>query len=450
MNNSQLGFNLNLPISVSELTRRIKDVLETGFYDVWVQGEITGLKTPSSGHLYFSLKDKDAQIKAVFFRSGSRFLKFKPEDGLEVTLRGRLSVYEPRGEYQIIAEYMEPKGLGALQLVFMQLKEKLQKEGLFETARKRPLPPYPTRVGVVTSTSGAAIRDILKVLKRRAPGVHVLIAPATVQGDTAPSEVARAISALNSVGGLDVIIVARGGGSIEDLAAFNTETVARAIYNSKIPVISAVGHEVDFTISDFVADHRAPTPSAAAEIVATNEERLKEALSNFIGRLGMGMQQALRLRRGRLDSERRALVSPMKAIQEGLLRVDDHAGRLTASQRRLLARRLERVRQASRSLGHLSPDRKISAYKGTLAALDRRLAMGISSSVLSARQRLERSGSRLMFLEPLAPLKKGFAVVRRLPELMLIKDAAQVRAGDALRLTMQGGELDCKVEKKLP
>ena len=281
----QLDLSFAGPLTVTELTRRIKDTLETGFADVWVVGEISGLRIPSSGHLYFSLKDKGANIKCVFFRSGSRFLRFRPEDGLEVILRGRLSLYEPRGEYQIIAEYMEPKGLGALQLAFIQMKEKLEKDGLFDPARKRPLPPYPKCIGVVTSPTGAAVRDILKVLKRRAPGVHVIIAPASVQGESAPAEVARAIEDLNRRGGLDVLIVGRGGGSLEDLAAFNTEVVARAIFNSNIPVISAVGHEIDFTIADFVADLRAPTPSAAAEIVAKSEEELRHRLEYLKNRI---------------------------------------------------------------------------------------------------------------------------------------------------------------------
>ncbi|HEY3347405.1 MAG TPA: exodeoxyribonuclease VII large subunit, partial [Nitrospirota bacterium] len=224
----QLDLNIAGPLSVSELTRRIKDTLELRFADVWVQGEITGLRIPSSGHLYFSLKDRDAQIKSVFFRASTRFLKFQPKDGLEVIARGRISVYEPRGEYQIVLEYMEPVGLGALQLALIQLKEKLGKEGLFDEDRKKALPAYPKCVGVVTSPTGAAIRDILKVLKRRAPGVRVIISPASVQGENAPQEIAQAISNLNEQAEADVIIVGRGGGSMEDLMAFNTEVVARA------------------------------------------------------------------------------------------------------------------------------------------------------------------------------------------------------------------------------
>lgn len=401
----QLDFNLNVPITVTELTSRIKDTLEAGFADVWVVGEITGLRIPSSGHIYFTLKDQGAQVRAVFFRSGSRFLKFRPEDGLEVVVRGRVSLYEPRGEYQILVDYMEPKGLGALQLAFIQLKEKLQREGLFDTSHKRPLPPYPKRVGVVTSPTGAAIRDILNVLRRRAPGVQILIAPAQVQGDAAPKEVAEAIAALNGFGGLDVIIVGRGGGSMEDLAAFNTETVARAIYNSGTPVISAVGHEVDFTIADFVSDLRAATPSAAAEIVAKSEEGLTEALTGLRGRTVFSMTGRLRLLRARLDSERRAIPDLRRVVHDYLLRVDDKTGRLM---------------------------------------------MAMTYALQGRRQRLERCAAGLTAMEPLAPLSRGFAIAMKLPGLTVIKSAAEVEVGDPFRLRLKDGELDCRVEGKPP
>ncbi len=397
----QLDLDFQAPLTVSELTRRIKDTLETGFADVWVVGEISGLRIPSSGHLYFSLKDKGANIKCVFFRSGSRFLRFRPEDGLEVILRGRLSVYEPRGEYQIIAEYMEPKGLGALQLAFIQMKEKLEKDGLFDPARKRPLPPYPKCIGVVTSPTGAAVRDILKVLKRRAPGVHVIIAPASVQGESAPAEVARAIEDLNRRGGLDVLIVGRGGGSLEDLAAFNTEVVARAIFNSNIPVISAVGHEIDFTIADFVADLRAPTPSAAAEIVAKSEEELRHRLEYLRNRVCLLVGSELRHMRARLNSEVRALPDPRKLMQERMLRVDN-----------------------------------LMDKAGILAA----------RSVERNRQRFEQAVMHLNHIQPLAPLSRGFALAMKLPGLEIIKDAPELEAGELFRLRFKSGEMDCRVE----
>ncbi len=351
----QLDLSFNGPITVSELTRRIREKLESGFSDVWITGEISGLRVPPSGHIYFTLKDKDAQIKAVFFRSGNRYLKFAPRDGMEVILRGRVTVYDPRGEYQVVAEYMEPKGIGALQLAFLQLKEKLEKEGLFDQIRKRPLPAHPRRVGVVTSPSGAAIRDILNVLGRRAPGVKILIAPATVQGAFAPAEIASAISELNKIDGLDVIIVGRGGGSMEDLAAFNTEVVARAIASSNIPVISAVGHETDFTIADFAADLRAPTPSAAAEVVAKNEEDMADILRSLRGRLVYAVVQEHRRLRDRLNSEERALINPMRRLHDHALRLDELSGRLMSAEARLILTLKNKAVSLSRALALLEP-----------------------------------------------------------------------------------------------
>ncbi|MBI5695943.1 MAG: exodeoxyribonuclease VII large subunit [Nitrospirae bacterium] len=390
-----------MPVTVSELTRNIKTMLESGFPDVWVSGEITNLRIPSSGHIYLTLKDRDAQIKAVFFRQSARFLKFVPEDGLEVTVRGHLSVYELRGEYQIIVEYMEPRGLGALQLAFLQLKEKLEKEGLFDPARKRPLPRFPKRVGVVTSPTGAAVRDILKVLRRRAPGVQVVIAPASVQGEAAPAEIAKAIADLNGLGGLDVMIVGRGGGSIEDLAAFNTEAVARAIAASGIPVISAVGHETDFTIADFVSDLRAPTPSAAAEIVARSEEELKDALENMGRRMVYSVGHRLKLLRSRLDSEARALPDIRRTVREKMQRVDDFSARL---------------------------------------------ARGAAYDMRSRRDRLSGIAARLDTLSPLAPLSRGFAVATALPGGEVVRSAGRLSPGDRLRLRFIDGEADCRVE----
>ena len=398
----QLDFTFSGPITVSELTRRIRERLESGFSDVWITGEVSGLRVPSSGHLYFTLKDKNAQIKVVFFRSGSRFLKFAPQDGLEVILRGRLSVYDPRGEYQVVAEYMEPKGVGALQLAFIQLKEKLEKEGLFDPSRKRPLPGHPRRVGVITSPSGAAIRDILNVLGRRAPGVNILIAPATVQGDSAPAEIAAAIAELNKTSDLDVLIVGRGGGSIEDLASFNTEVVARAIASSRIPVISAVGHETDFTIADFVSDFRAPTPSAAAEIVAKNEEDLIASISALRDRLMYAALQRLRNLRAKVSFEERALLNPMRRMQDYALRLDELSGRLSSAQARL---------------------------------------------ILAAKNRLVSLSRALSLLEPFAPLKAGFAIVKSRPDGRIIKSAAEAVAEGRLTLQFNDGEIEVEVIK---
>ncbi|MEE9165043.1 MAG: exodeoxyribonuclease VII large subunit, partial [Nitrospinota bacterium] len=257
--------------TVTEITRAIKFSLETEFPRVWIEGEISNLRIPSSGHMYLTIKDEESQIKVVMFRSGKSQLKFGPKDGDQVIVKGKITVYEPRGEYQIVIDYMEPKGIGALQLAFQQLKEKLSKEGLFDEELKKSLPLLPQKIGIITSPTGAAVRDILNIIDRRFPNVHILIAPVKVQGEGAAQEIAAAVKDLNKIKGVDVIIVGRGGGSIEDLWAFNEEVVARAIFESEIPVISAVGHEIDFTISDFVADLRAPTPSAAAELVVRDK-----------------------------------------------------------------------------------------------------------------------------------------------------------------------------------
>ena len=282
-------------LSVTELTMRIRDLLESHFFEVWVEGEISNARVWNTGHLYFTLKDAHSQVRALMYRSTLRYLRFKPEDGLRVVARGRIGVYEPKGEYQFVCEHMEPQGLGARQLAFEQLKKRLEAEGLFDRSRKRVLPSLPRKIGIVTSTDGAAVRDILKVLGRRYPNAHVVIKPSRVQGEGAGLEIARGIRAISGVAGVDVVIVARGGGSIEDLWTFNEEVVARAIAACPVPLISAVGHEVDVTIADFVADLRAPTPSAAAELVIARRDDFRQS----IDRLG---ERALALVRQRPDT----------------------------------------------------------------------------------------------------------------------------------------------------
>jgi exodeoxyribonuclease VII large subunit len=271
--------------SVTELTVRVRDLLEAEFFEVWVEGELSNCRVWNTGHLYFTLKDGASQIRAVIFRTALRYLKFKPADGLRVVARGRVSVYEPKGEYQLVCEHLEPHGRGALQLAFDQLKKRLQDEGLFDAARKRPLPALPRKIGIVTSLDGAAIRDIIKVLRRRYVNAHLVIAPARVQGEDAAPDIARALRQIARVPGVDVVIVGRGGGSIEDLWAFNEEAVARAIARVPVPVISAVGHETDVTIADFVADLRAPTPSAAAELVVAAKDEFCGRIDRLEGRL---------------------------------------------------------------------------------------------------------------------------------------------------------------------
>lgn len=390
--------------TVSDLTTEVRALLEDSFSGIWVEGELSNFRHPSSGHMYFTLKDQESQIRVVMFRVANRQLRFQPRDGLAMLVYGALSVYEPRGEYQIVVEYMEPKGLGALQLAFEQLKERLQVEGLFDDSRKRPIPMLPGRIGVITSPTGAAIRDILQVLRRRFAGVDVLIHPVTVQGEQAAPEIVDAIRELNRRGGLDVLIVARGGGSIEDLWAFNEEVVARAIADSKIPVISAVGHEVDYTIADFVADLRAPTPSAAAELVVSKKDELAQRLDDLQARMS-----------GVIRS-----------------RLDAHIMRVGGLERHLrLLNPMERIRMQRRRLTVL--------WKDLTGWADRRLV------VLNGE--LKAAAGKLDSLSPLAILGRGYSICMRLPGHEIVKESAGLVAGDEVEVRLHRGKLRCDVRE---
>lgn len=328
-------------LTVTELTRQVQDALEATFDQLWVEGEISNLRRPASGHLYFTLKDEESQVRAVLFRPVARALKFDLEDGMHILCRARMNVYRPRGEYQLILDYAEPKGAGALQIAFEQLKARLQAEGLFDPAHKKPVPFLPSRIGVVTSPSGAVIRDILNITKRRFPSVGILIAPVRVQGAEAPAEIVEAIQHLNEIPGIDVIIVARGGGSLEDLMAFNSEGVARAIFASRIPVISAVGHEIDFTIADFVADLRAPTPSAAAELVVPRRGDLVQQVRTLSARAAHAGERFLKIRRERLEKLAERVRDPRRRLTDLRLGLDERFNNLAAA----IARRVRADRE---------------------------------------------------------------------------------------------------------
>jgi exodeoxyribonuclease VII large subunit len=390
--------------TVSELTTEIRLLLEDALPGVWVEGEISNARSPSSGHVYFTLKDPETQIQVVMFRAASRQLKFQPRDGLAVLAYGALSVYEPRGQYQLIAEYLEPRGRGALQLAFEQLKARLDAEGLFDDARKRQIPVLPRRIGVITSPTGAAIRDILQVLRRRFANVDVLISPVPVQGEQAAPEIVKALRELNRRGGLDVLILARGGGSIEDLWAFNEEVLARAIAESKIPVISAVGHEIDYTIADFVADLRAPTPSAAAELVVSRKEELAQRLDDLHARM-------VTVSRSRLH----ALGTCLAALERHL---------------RLL-NPLERIRTGRRRLEELW--RTLSRWG------DRRLVV--------LRGELKAAGGKLDSLSPLAILGRGYSICLRLPTREIVKDSGRLARGDEVEIRLHRGAVRCGVRE---
>ena len=437
-------------VTVSELTAAIRDCLETGFGDIWVDGEISNCRLWNTGHLYFTLKDGGAQIKAVMFRSAVRSLRFKPEDGLHVIARGRLGVYSPKGEYQLACEHLEPHGLGALQLAFDQLKRKLQAEGLFDQARKRPLPALPRRIGIVTSLDGAAIRDIIKVLKRRHPNAHLLIRPTRVQGEGAGDDVARAIRAIVKVARIDVVIVGRGGGSIEDLQAFNHEAVARAIAASPVPIISAVGHESDVTIADFVADLRAPTPSAAAEMVVSAKDDFCSRIDRLSHRLHTTASAGLQRRRAAVHglTSRRGLAGwPTRLAMRGR-----HAAELTHQLRRAavagLARRERgyravRLRLESRDLRH-----RLGLIRTRLAAAQSGLRAASGRSRHRAESRLSSLAGRLGSLSPLAVLARGYAVCWNDDRTAIIRSADAVAPGARVHVTLHDGELECDVRRR--
>lgn len=388
--------------TVTEVTREIRGLLEGRFPAVWVEGEVSNLRAPGVGHLYFTLKDESSQIRAVMFKGRQARLRFSPENGLSVMCYGSVSVYEPKGEYQIIVEYMEPQGIGALQLAFEQLREKLRKEGLFDEGRKKPIPLLPQRIGVVTSPTGAALHDILHIINRRYANVHLLLYPVRVQGEGAADEIAEGVRALNDLGGIDVIIVARGGGSLEDLWAFNEEVVARAIFASGIPVISAVGHEVDYTISDFVADLRAPTPSAAAELVVQKKEDLEGEIEALFSRIVRAMMTGMGTMKGSLARAVKGLRDP-----------------------------LERLRN----------------QKVRCAELHKALRTAIQHSLEVMKKEMEKGMEKLDALSPLAILKRGYSITFALPDMTIVKDAGKVKRGDSVRVKVHKGEMTCSVEE---
>jgi exodeoxyribonuclease VII large subunit len=441
-------------LTVSELTDRIQGVLETEFLDVWVEGEISNLKLAASGHWYFSLKDEQAQVRAVVWKTDARLVRFRPRDGMKVVARGGLRVYPPRGEYQISVQGLEPLGKGSLQQAFEDLKERLEREGLFSPARKRPLPVLPRRIGVVTSPTGAVLRDILRVLRSRYPNLEVLVYPALVQGEGAAAEIARGIRVLNRIaqspGGPDVIVLARGGGSLEDLWAFNEEAVARAIAASRLPTISAVGHETDFTIADFVADLRAPTPSAAAERVV----QAKEDLAARIAALEERRDAALRLRLARVRARVEAAAAHrVFAAERGRLRVqaqrvDELARRAEAG----LVHRLERARESRLRLRDrldaFRLDRQVAARRERLLRHHDRLAALFHREAERRRGALGRLAASLDGLSPLAVLGRGYALVWDGEGRRLLRDAGEVAPGDELRVRLHRGALRATVTSR--
>ncbi len=433
--------------TVSALSREIRDHLETRFTLVWVSGEVSNLRLPLSGHYYFTLKDAGAQLRAVFFRGNHQHLRYKPQEGNQVLCRGRITVYEPRGDYQLIVDYMEPLGLGALAQAFEALKTRLQAEGLFEAALKKPLPFLPRRLALVTSPTGAVVRDFLRLLRQRYANLEVLVYPVKVQGVEAAGEIAAALDDLGAYPGVEVIVLARGGGSLEDLWAFNEEVVARAIHRCPVPVVSAVGHEVDFTIADFVADVRAPTPSAAVELVVPDKAELLRRLGRLGGSLYRSWLRHLAASRQELALTARRLPDLRRRLTDWRLKVDDRGEALVRRRQRFLADREQRLRLARSRLVLLSPRRTVSLTRSHLEQVAQRLLTGWRQARQARLRHLTYCQSHLNKLDPLAILARGYAVASRLPEETIIRDAREAPPGTQVRVRVARGRLDCEVRE---
>ena len=427
------------------MTGLLRTSIEEQFSDIWLEGELSNLRAPGSGHVYCTLKDKTSQIRAVLFRSTAVRLRFALQEGLHVVVRGRLTVYEPRGEYQIVLDTVEPKGIGALQLAFEQLKERLATEGLFDQDRKKSIPAFPRTVGVVTSLTGAAIRDILAVLRRRWPTLHILIAPVQVQGEHAGRQIAEALTALNSLGSVDVIIVGRGGGSLEDLWSFNEEIVVRAIVASHVPVVSAVGHEIDVTLADFVADLRAPTPSAAAEAVVPVLAEIVERLQELKVRLGQVMLRHCAFERQRLDAGIRGVTDVRFRLQEAAQRTDDMVDRLREMVQQLLRAGRERVHGVQRDLSGLNPILAIKQGLATVPQFSKRLEGQMGVMLAQHRHRIHATLAQLNTLSPLAILGRGYSILQTVPAGQILHRANDVGVGQELEAQLASGRLSCTV-----
>jgi exodeoxyribonuclease VII large subunit len=433
--------------TVSSLTAEIHDILETNFDEIWVEGEVSNLRIPPSGHSYFTLKDESSQIQAVIFRSQSRFLDFQPEDGLSVICRGRVGVYAQRGQYQLIVSFMEPRGMGRLQLAFDQLKRRLEVEGLFDPSRKKPLPMVPKKIGIVTSPAGAVIRDVLTIIKRRYENVGILVYPVRVQGDGASNEIAEGITFLDRETDVDTILVARGGGSLEDLWAFNEETVARAVAMAEKPVVSAVGHEVDFTICDFVADLRAPTPSAAAELIVKNKADLLGRIVSLRERLIRQVATVLRGSYDRWSGANRRLKDPQRRLVDLRLRGDDLVIRLLGATNRIRGEKQMRFQNTESHLLYRAPRSKVDRLRDRVSQRAGKLDGVVHDFLIRKRRSLERLADRLEGMSPLRILGRGYSILLRIPSKEIVRDARTVRGGDRVEAKLYRGSLICQVEK---
>jgi exodeoxyribonuclease VII large subunit len=433
--------------SVSRLTENIKRFLEAEFPILWIRGEISNCRIPGSGHAYFTLKDEKAQIAAVMFRGQLRQLRFKLEDGVCIVGMGRLSVYEPRGTYQIILEYMEPQGAGALQIAFEQLKQKLQDEGLFAARFKAPLPYLPRKIGVITSASGAAVRDVLQIIDRRFPGMSVDVYPVHVQGDQAVAEIVRALELANQRADADVLILTRGGGSIEDLAAYNSEEVARAVFGSGIPVVSAVGHETDFTIADFVADFRAPTPSAAAEQVVPVKSEVQVRILELQARAERVIRRLVTNGFENLNQIKRSLIHPRYRVQQLAMRLDDWVHRLNRAVLLLIGHCKEQVSGLGQALVYSSPAAYLGKYQSKVELNEYKTFNILKIYLSKNRKKLEALQSALHAMNPKAVLERGYSITRKLPDRTVLTRSDDVFDRQDIEIILAQGELLATVKK---
>ena len=442
-------------LTVSALNNQIKDLLEAGFVLLWVEGEVSNLRRPASGHVYFTLKDEKSQIRAVIFRPPflpkTPFPNHRPvfdlEEGMSMICRARVSVYQPRGEYQLIVDTVEPKGIGALQMAFEQLKNRLEKEGLFDAVHKKQIPFLPERIGIITSATGAVIRDILTITRRRFPSVDILVAPVRVQGSEAPAEIIQAIDQMNAIGDIDVMILARGGGSLEDLAPFNDEGVARAIFRSRIPVISAVGHETDFTIADFVSDLRAPTPSAAAELVVPMKQDLIASLENLHHRMFHLYRRMMNRFKERLNLLRERLKDPKRRLADFRLFADDRLEKLQRIfHHKTQGRKHDLIRLESR-LHQVCPLIHIRDHQFALDHLRKNMIAETGNTIERFNNRLYSLTAMLNSLSPLAVLKRGYSIVRRLSDGEIIRRADDISLGCDVHVKVLSGSFETRVTK---
>ncbi|MGE5321568.1 MAG: exodeoxyribonuclease VII large subunit [Actinomycetota bacterium] len=452
----QLGFTFEQAPTrriwrVADLVSSVRTTVERGYTDVWVEGEVSNFRPAESGHLYFTLKDGDAQLRVVMFRSQARLLRFRPDNGMQIIARGRVTIYDARGELQLSAEFLEPLGAGALQLAFEQLKKQLAGEGLFDASRKKPIPQLPRRIGIITSPRGAALQDMLNILARRHENVGILIYPAQVQGEAAPGEVAAGVKYFNRAKNVDVLIIARGGGSLEDLAAFNDEKLARAIAASALPVISAVGHETDFTICDFVADLRAPTPSAAAELVIESKHKLADHLAHLHRRLDRAMRYRVLVARSRLTelSQHGAFLRIQDLLGRRGQRLDELMFRLASGFRESLREYRRRLEIASARVRHFDFRRSMAITRTKLDAGSDMLQRAMQARLSQHRNRLDQLTGKLDALSPVKILDRGYALVFDSGG-KLVKDATRLLPGDRISARVSRGTFVAEVKETKP